>query len=157
VRAGRKLRCLSREHSRKCLSRLHRTGHVVARAGEIAETGPGVLAFGFELMFDGEKGAEHEVGGVGHGCGAPRCDAVLGLEAGREEFVDGNGRLKVGQAVGDGSGEVHGSARVLREKRDSGFGTSMRQRVPLIGEQGAETNFRLYPDRVGVNATRRAP
>jgi hypothetical protein len=62
-----------------------------------------LLGFGVDFMFEGGKGAEEQVAGVGHYRSATRRNLALSLtkkEAG-EEVVDGDGGLEFGETLGE--------------------------------------------------------
>jgi len=63
-----------------------------------------------EFVLDSGEGAEEQVAGVGHDGGAPRVNAVMGLEAKEagEEIVDGDSRLEFGKTSDELGGKVGG-------------------------------------------------
>jgi hypothetical protein len=65
-----------------------------------------------EFAVDDGEGAEEQIGGVSHDCGAARGNPAFGLmeqQAG-EEVVNGDGGLELGETLGQKSGEVGGIA-----------------------------------------------
>jgi hypothetical protein len=73
-----------------------------------------------EFTVDDGEGAEEQIGGVSHDCGAARGNAAFGLveqQAG-EEVVNGDGGLELGETLGQEGREVGGIA-------DSGRGAAV--------------------------------
>jgi hypothetical protein len=147
---------------------LRRIGHFGVRsvsigARHINDDSLWLVVLRVEFVFEGGEGAQKQVAGVGHDCGATRGDAVLGLEqkeAGKK-VVDRDGGLEFGKASDEFGSKAGGLVLLLLatgmlgaeggERIGNGQAAAALAGMVLAAAVGGSRRQMRSVDKTGVN------